>query len=261
MIECHKYRLMSFCLSPQPLAVRDMSLRTSGLKAPGRINKPSGLPQPKSHGDTQTSGSGSSRAQSMYYPQTSGSGSSRAHSMYVTHRKCVFDLHLGNITITTIDSSSSSSEVLAADTILLQPVLSTSSFVVPIALVPVDTVRPSLLWYSSSSPRPVPYPVFVTPPTYSWCHLFKCPIRLSLAFLHLSVTFCTYILSLKTLVLSFLTCLLLVAACPSTHLHLCHFYFLHLGACHQPFQCLCTTTINVFLHSNFLSMLVSILFG
>ena len=51
-------------------------------------------------------------------------------------------------------SATANCGVAAEDTILLQPVLSwTSSFVVPMALISVDTVPSSLLQFFSSSPR------------------------------------------------------------------------------------------------------------
>ena len=87
--------------------------------------------------------------------------------------------------------------------------------------VPVDTVHPSLFRSSSlSSPR-----IFL--PMYSWSRLLTCPNHLNLAFLHLSVMFSTFSLSLM---LSFLTRSLSVW--PHARLHFCHFQFRHVGASH-----------------------------
>ena len=102
-----------------------------------------------------------------------------------------------------MDASSSSSRshsamIAAADTILLQPVLSwTSSFVVPMALMSRLTQYIHLCFG---------LPLFLFPggticrvflPTYCWSRLFTC-----IAFMHLSVMFSTFSLSMMS---SFLT--------------------------------------------------------
>ena len=80
--------------------------------------------------------------------------------------------------------------VAAADTILLQSVLSwTSSFVIPMALM--SRLTQSIhLWFG--------LPLLLLPggtisrvflPTYSWSRLFACPNQPSLASLHLSVIY------------------------------------------------------------------------
>ena len=94
--------------------------------------------------------------------------------------------------------------------------------------VSVDTVHPYLLgssylsfprWYHIQS---ISSDVFCS-------RLFTCTNHFILAFLHLSVIFSTISLSLM---LSFLTWYLSVAACPFAHLNFCHFPFLHVGAGH-----------------------------
>ena len=60
---------------------------------------------------------------------------------------------------------------------------------------------------------------------YSWSRILTCPNHISLDFLHLSVIFHTFTVSPM---FSFHAWCL--AVCPSTHLHLCHFPFLLVGA-------------------------------
>ena len=107
--------------------------------------------------------------------------------------------------------------VAAADTILLQPVLSwTSSFVVPMALMSRLTQSIHLCFglpLFLLLPGGTISRVFL--PTYSWSRLFTWPNHLSLTFLHLSVMFSTFSLSLMS---SFLTCSLSVW--PHAHLHI-----------------------------------------
>ena len=84
----------------------------------------------------------------------------------------------------------------AADTLLLQPVLSwTSSFVVPMAVMSRLTQSIHLCFG---------LPLFLLPggtisrvflPMYSWSRLFTCPNHLSRAFLLLSVMFSTFSIS------------------------------------------------------------------
>ena len=110
--------------------------------------------------------------------------------------------------------------VAAADTILLQPVLSwTSSFVVLMALdhvpvLPVDTV-PHLCFGFSRFLLTVGTISKVFLPTYSWYRLLTCPNHHNLAYLHLSVMFSTLSLSLMS---SFLTWSLSVW--PHAHMHI-----------------------------------------
>ena len=92
--------------------------------------------------------------------------------------------------------------------------------------VSVDTVHPSLL-RSSSISSPKWYHLHrVLLPTYSWSRLFTWPNHLSIAFLHLSVMFSTFSISLP---LWFLTWSLSVwPHAYLAHLHFCHVQFLHM---------------------------------
>ena len=64
-------------------------------------------------------------------------------------------------------------------------------------------------------------------PTYSWSRLFMCPNCLRPASRDLSTFSLSLMLSFRTWSPS-----VSQVACPSTHLQLCHFQFLHMGASH-----------------------------
>ena len=116
--------------------------------------------------------------------------------------------------------------VAAADTILLQPVLSwTSSFVVPMALMSRLTqsslLRSSSLsspgWYhlrSLSSYLVLVSPLYVAKPPQS---CFPVPLCDTLYLQFLLDVFVSHVVSCR------------VAACPCAHHHFCHFQFLYVG--------------------------------
>ena len=119
--------------------------------------------------------------------------------------------------------------VAAADTILLRPVLSrTSYFVVPMALMSRLTQSNHLCFGLPSfllpGGRPTISCVFLTTYSISWSRIFTCPNRPNFAFLHLSVIFYTFSLSLMSVCVTWS-----LSVWPHAHLNICN--RLVIGSC------------------------------
>ena len=115
----------------------------------------------------------------------------------------------------------------AVDTILIQPALACTSYViVPIALRFRLTHSIHLCFGLPLPRRLLPCGTISVDdrPTISWSRLCTCPNHLSLVFLHLSVMFSSFSISLMLSALFSRSHLLFGL---STHIHLCPYQFLH----------------------------------